>query len=138
MVDKLHHQLVGNAGLYFVCFELSKRGWNALPTSRNAKGVDIVIYNHDASKTHTIQVKSLSKKNDVPLGSNTDNLIADYMIICRKVSEPIPEIFIVKTKKMFKDDLITMNTNKEGVDSYWFWQKDYEQFKDNWKEIGNG
>lgn len=80
----------------------------------------------------------MSKKNDVPLGSNTDNLIADYMIICRKVSEPIPEIFIVKTKKMFKDDLITMNTNKEGVDSYWFWQKDYEQFKDNWKEIGNG
>jgi hypothetical protein len=25
-------QIVGNAGLYYVCYELSRRGWNVLPT----------------------------------------------------------------------------------------------------------
>jgi len=59
---KTNNQIVGNIGLYYVCFELSKRGWNVLPTSRNAKGVDIVIYNQDATKKHTIQVKALTKK----------------------------------------------------------------------------
>lgn len=43
--NKLPKQVVGNVGLYYVCYELSKRGWNVLPTSRNAKGVDIIIYN---------------------------------------------------------------------------------------------
>jgi len=31
-------QLVGNAGLYYVCYELSKRGWNVMPTSRMREG----------------------------------------------------------------------------------------------------
>ena len=52
--SKLPPQLVGDAGLYYICFELSKRGWNVMPTSRNAKGVDVVIYNKDSSQTHTI------------------------------------------------------------------------------------
>ena len=43
-MPKLPTQITGNAGLYYVCYELTKRGWNVLPTSRNAKGVDIVIY----------------------------------------------------------------------------------------------
>jgi transposase len=44
------------------CYELSKRGWNVLPTSRNARGIDIVIYSQDAVRKYTIQVKALSKR----------------------------------------------------------------------------
>jgi hypothetical protein len=47
---KLPNQLVGNMGLFYVCFELSKSGWNCLPTSRNAKGIDLAIYSQDAKK----------------------------------------------------------------------------------------
>lgn len=78
-------QIVGNVGLYYVCYELSKRGWNVLPTSRNTKGVDVVIYNQEGTRTHTIRVKALSGKNPVPFGSNLDTLIAEFVIICRKV-----------------------------------------------------
>jgi hypothetical protein len=35
MSDFKDNQLTGNIGLYYICYELSKRGWNALPTSRN-------------------------------------------------------------------------------------------------------
>ncbi len=37
------NQIVGNIGLFFICYELCKRGWNAMPTSRNAKGVDMIL-----------------------------------------------------------------------------------------------
>lgn len=37
-------QIVGNMGLYLACYELSKAGWNVMPTSRNAKGVDLIAY----------------------------------------------------------------------------------------------
>jgi len=31
---KIPSQVVGNAGSYYICYELSRRGWNVLPTSR--------------------------------------------------------------------------------------------------------
>src|SRR6266699_1436173 len=44
----LQHQTIGNIGLYFVCYQLSRRGWNVMPTARNARGVDVLIYSQDA------------------------------------------------------------------------------------------
>ena len=75
------NQLVGNIGLYYVCYELSKKGWNAMTTSRNARGVDVVIYDQKGPKSHTIQVKSLSKRNPARFGSTLNSLIAEYVLI---------------------------------------------------------
>ena len=63
---RLNNQTVGNVGLYFVCYQLSLRGWNVMPTARNARGVDILAYSDDASRTLSFQVKALSKKYPVP------------------------------------------------------------------------
>ncbi|MBI5527107.1 MAG: hypothetical protein HY897_12300 [Deltaproteobacteria bacterium] len=93
--NKRANQTVGNAGLYYVCFKLSQMGWNVLPTSRNARGVDIVAYNEDATRYVTIQVKSLSKSNPVPFGRSTDNLIADFVVVCRGVMDGEPHCFIL-------------------------------------------
>jgi hypothetical protein len=130
---KVSNQLVGNMGLYYICYELSKRGWNTLPTSRNARGIDIVIYSQDAVRKYTIQVKSLSKRAPVPLGNKPDRLYADFLIICRSVSEK-PETFIIDNTK-------TLNIHKgerNGNFSYWLQPRDYEMFKDNWGIIGKG
>lgn len=132
---KPSRQLVGNMGLYYVCYELSKRGWNVLPTSRNARGVDVVIYSQDAVRTHTIQIKALSKRNPVPLGSNIQNLISEYLIICRGVSDDTPEIFLTKISDIKSRIHDRRKANKL---SYWLEPKDYEDLKDNWKIIGNG
>jgi hypothetical protein len=85
---KSPNQLVGNMGLFHVCYELSKRGWNCLPTSRNAKGIDLVIYSQDAKKMLTIQVKSLSHKNPVPFGK-TQNMMAEFLIVCVLLESPV-------------------------------------------------
>jgi hypothetical protein len=80
-------------GRYYIFYELSKRGWNALPTSRNARGIDIIIiYSQHAVRKYTIQVKGLSKRAPVPLGNKFDNLYADYLIICRNVFEAARDI----------------------------------------------
>ena len=34
---KLDAQVVGNVGLYYVCYKLSRLGWNVMPTARNAR-----------------------------------------------------------------------------------------------------
>ena len=69
-------QITGNIGLYYICYQLSKLGWNVLPTSRNARGVDIIIYSQDGKRKHTVQVKTLSKQAPLPLGNNLENFIA--------------------------------------------------------------
>ena len=78
---KASAQLVGNMGLYAVCWQLAKRGWNVMPTSRNAKGIDILGYDQTGKRTITVQVKALSKRNPVPLGAEPKNLIATFIIL---------------------------------------------------------
>ena len=129
------NQLVGNVGLYYICYELSRLGWNVLPTSRNARGIDLVIYSRDAERKHTIQIKSLSKKNPVPVGTRLDCLIAEYLIVCTKVFEEKPEVFIMRIdaiKNRIHEGI------KDGRKSYWLQPKSYDDFKDNWGIIGRG
>ena len=46
---RLPSNLVGNAGVLFVCHRLSKMGWSALPTTRKAKGPNVVIESVDST-----------------------------------------------------------------------------------------
>src|SRR5215212_7981774 len=92
---RLDQQTVGNVGLYYVCYRLSRLGWNVMPTARNARGIDIVTYSADAKRKMTIQVKSLSKRAPVPLGTTLDHLFADFVIVCRPFLRDQPECFIL-------------------------------------------
>jgi len=119
---------IGIIGVFYVCYELSKRGWIALPTTRNTKGIDIVIYNSSNPKQfYTIQVKTLTRKAPVPFGSNPQ-LFADFVIIVRNIFEK-PEVFILRSDEV-KNRLV--KKEKNGRMSYWLPPKEYEKFKDNW------
>ncbi len=56
--EGLPAQIIGNIGLFHVCCELSRRGLNVVPTSRNTKSVDVIVGTADFSKHATIQVKT--------------------------------------------------------------------------------
>ena len=71
-------QIVGNIGLYYVCAKLSELGWNVMPTSRNARGIDAICFSMDGARMITIQVKSLSQRAPVPLGTNLNKIMGDY------------------------------------------------------------
>ena len=133
---KLDAQIVGNAGLYFTCYRLSLLGWNAMPTSRNARGIDIVAYSRDGKRFLGIQVKSLSKRAPVPLGKSLDRVMGDFWVIIAKVVSE-PTIFILTPEEIKKR---AHRGEKDGRVSYWLQPKDYEleEFREAWHRIGRG
>jgi len=131
----LNNQTVGNVGLYFVCYQLSLRGWNVMPTARNARGVDILAYNHDASRMLSIQVKALSKKYPVPLGPSTERLMGDYFVVCCNLGLSQPECFILRPAEV---KARAHRGEKEGRVSFWLQPKAYavDQYREAWDQLG--
>jgi hypothetical protein len=132
-------QTVGNVGLYYVCYRLSRLGWNVMPTARNARGVDVIAYSQDADATRAIQVKALSKRAPVPLGGSLQGLMGDFLIVCRKVQTDTPECFILIPSEV-RERAHTGVSPKDGKKSYWLQPKDYEgdAFRESWDRIGVG
>ena len=128
------NQTVGNIGLYYCCYKLSELGWNVLPTSRNARGIDIVAYAPDDKQYLKIQVKTLSKRSPVPLGENPRYSMADFVMICRLGSdgEP-PSIFIMTPQAVDKARHEgSAAKSKSGKKSYWLQPSGYENSKNKW------
>ena len=68
---------VGNIGMYYAAYRLSQQCWNVMPTGRNARGVDPLIYGVNAHICEGIQVTPLSKRSPVPLGRTLDGFMGD-------------------------------------------------------------
>jgi hypothetical protein len=129
-------QVTGNAGLYYCCYRLSLLGWNVMPTARNARGVDIVAYSENASKFIGIQVKALSKRNPVPLGTDLGKCMGDFWIIVNKIATS-PTAFIMLPTEV---KALAHRGEKQGRVSYWLQPPDYDQasFREAWHRIGSG
>jgi hypothetical protein len=132
----LDPQLTGNVGLYYCCYRLSLLGWNVMPTARNARGVDIIAYNRDASRFVGVQVKALSKRNPVPLGTSLDKIMGDFWVIVNKVGTS-PSAFILLPSEVRAG---SHRAEKEGRVSFWLQPTDYDQgqFREAWERIGHG
>lgn len=133
-------QLTGNVGLYYCCYRLSLLGWNVMPTARNARGVDIIAYSQDATKILTIQVKSLSKRNPVPLGPTKDKIMGDFWVIVNKIDgapETDPSAFVL-TPRQVRD--LAVQGEKDGRISHWLQPTAYDKpkFKEAWEIVGRG
>ena len=133
----LNSQLVGNVGLYYCCYRLSLLGWNVMPTARNARGVDIIAYNKDASQFKGIQVKTLSKHVGVPLGRSIDNLMGDFWVVVVKAKPSSPESFVL-TPEEVKERALRQVSKENGTVSFWLSRNEYnvDQFRDAWSRIG--
>lgn len=131
---KLGTQIVGNMGLYYVCYQLSRLGWNVMPTARNARGVDIIAYDRDCSRFVGVQVKALSKRAPVPLGRNLDNITGDFWIIVNSVATE-PRAFVMQPTEVKN---LAHRGEKDGRVSYWLQPASYdtEKFAERWSRIG--
>ncbi len=107
-----------------------------MPTARNARGVDIIAYSRDASTFHGIQVKALSKRTPVPLGTSLEKIMGDFWIIVNKVATT-PSAFILTPEEVRQR---AHKGEKEGRISYWLQPGDYEleSFREAWERIGHG
>ena len=136
VLQSLGPQVVGNVGLYYCCYKLSLLGWNVMPTARNARGVDIIAYNQDATEKRAIQVKALSKRSPVPLGLSLDKVMGDFWVILNKVTKT-PTAFVLLPSEVKE---LAHRGEKEGRFSFWLQPLEYEQaqFREAWKRIGRG
>ncbi len=136
MTPRLDKQVTGNVGLYYGCYQLSLRGWNVMPTARNAKGVDIIIYDSDATNYKGIQVKTLSANSDVPLGASL-SIMGDFWVIVTEVAKGTPKVFVLTPEEVRNG---AVKNEKDGKVSYWLSRKHYEQprFLEAWDQIGFG
>jgi len=126
-------QITGNVGLYWTCYRLSLMGWNAMPTTRNARGVDVIAYDHDCSRKVSIQVKTLSKKNPVPLGTSLDKIMGDFWVVVNNVSaSPVAYVLIPSEVRR-----LAHRGEKDGRISYWLQPSAYciEDFREKWDRI---
>ena len=130
-------QTIGNIGLYYVCYKLSLFGWNVMPTARNAKGIDILLYSQNAVRKVLIQVKTLSKKNPVPLGTKLANLFGDYVIICVRTYPNEPKCFVMTPREVRN---LAHRGKKAGKVSYWLQPSSYynDTYEEKWDRIGHG
>jgi hypothetical protein len=91
----MRHQLTGNAGLFHVAWELSRRGWNVMPTARNARGADLYAAREDEGVILPIQSKALSKRAAVPLGVSLDNVRSKWWVITVGANSDAPVCYIM-------------------------------------------
>jgi len=75
--------------------------------------------------------------NPLSVLSKLDNLCGGYLIICKKVFEKKPEIFVVATSDLKIKNLIQEQI-KNNTKSYWLEPKNYGQFRNNWELIRDG
>lgn len=134
---KLPPQIVGNAGLFLVCHRLSQLGWNAMPTSRNARGVDVMCFSLDGETKLLLQVKSLTKRNPVPLGTAPEKLMGDFWVIVTGATCDKPICYILTPKEVKR---MAHRGEKDGKVSYWLQPRQYavEEFCEQWDRIGPG
>jgi len=129
-------QITGNVGLYYTCYRLSRMGWNVMPTSRNARGIDIIAYSTDGARFIGVQVKSLSTRNPVPLGAKLDNIMGDFWVIVNNVAQD-PCAFVMLPSEVKER---VHRGEKDGRISYWLQPISYDrsEFREAWSRIGYG
>lgn len=125
-------QITGNVGLFYICYKLSRRGWNVLPTSRNARGIDILAYGKYGEKFHTIQAKGYTQRAAIGPFKEKSDAIADFYIVAWDVYR-LPRTYILT-----KDEVESLLTPHKG--KYWVEYKDYGKtdFLEKWDKIGFG
>ena len=133
----MRHQLTGNAGLYHVARELSRRGWHVMPTVRNARGADLYAASDDESRVLPIQSKALSKRNPVPLGSSLDNLRSHWWIVTIHANSAAPICYVMTLPEV--KAAAHRGINAAGAVSYWLQPKGYAQarYEEAWDRLGS-
>jgi hypothetical protein len=90
------NQLTGNIALYHAAWQLSRLGWNVMPTIRNAKGSDLILTKPDESEVRFVQVKGVKGKGNIFLKPNLDDLQSDWWVIVSHAETADPVGYILR------------------------------------------
>ncbi|WP_181418633.1 hypothetical protein [Pseudoroseicyclus aestuarii] len=130
----MKHQMTGNAGLFHIAWELTRRGWIVMPTVRNARGADLYAAPFDNEEAVIpIQSKALSKRAAVPLGTDLGRLRSPWWIITLGANDDNPVCYVLTL-----DEVKTLASRDNGKNrAYWLEAKDYRkpEFREAWHRL---
>jgi len=106
-----------------------------MTTARNARGVDIIAYNSDCSRMISVQVKTLSKKHTVPLGTTLDKVVGQFWVIVNNATTD-PQTYIMLPDEVKR---LAHRGEKDGRVSFWLQPTAYcvTEFHEAWDRIGD-
>lgn len=127
------NSLVGNAGVNYVAWQLSRRGWHVLHTVRNIRGADLYVTDVDGTAFFGIQSKASASRNPIGLGQNLDDLRSEWWVITTQANSDDPICYILKI-----DEVRRLAKQDKNGGKWWLAHRDYGQneFKDAWSRIG--
>jgi hypothetical protein len=125
-------QFTGNAGLNYIAWQLSRRGWHVTPTIRNARGSDMFVTDEDESVKFGVQSKALSKRHSVPLGLNIEILRSEWWIITVHANSDNPVCYVMRLEEVRR---LATQDSKHG--NYWLIAKSYDrpEYREAWHRI---
>lgn len=148
------NNLTGATGEYFVCAELGKQGILALLTPKNNPLFDVVAINADATKTVSIQVKTMSIGNkqgwklgkDICTPKNNPNL---FVVLVNLTGTTVDYYIFtydelsIKVSNLYTAYLNTPKRNggqRKDIDFRWFNLNEFTEDdfarKNNWELLG--
>ena len=131
-------QTTGMRGVYLVAAELSRRGLIACPTSRSARGADILVTDEHCKHACSVQVKTNgTNRNFWNLSDHAKDMVSRthfYVLVNIKKDGEQVEFFVVPSRRVAQ----RAGTDRKTKRRTWPYllRKKVEEFKDRWDLLG--
>jgi len=95
----VHRGLTGACGEYHVAAELSRRGWLATVTIKNAPGTDVLAQHLETGRVVTVQTKTASPGSNFRLKSGDEGVVNNdnewYALVGLRGIDERPDFFLL-------------------------------------------
>ena len=129
-------QITGMRGVYVVAAELSRLGFVVAPTSRGARGTDLLVTDENGTRAYTVQVKTKTGGagywlvGKEALSVPSPSLIYVFVELDTGIG-PGATFFVVPSEKLVNH--VCEETFKGGSRWYSFERKVAEEYRDRWQ-----
>ena len=124
-------QLTGMVGVYIVATELTRQGFIACTTSRNARGADILVTDQNCRHACSLQVKTNAKNASFwLLNPHAKEMVAStHFYVFVNAVEDKPEFFVVPSRVVARKMVVDKQRKSTWYSIY---RKEVKEFKDKW------
>ena len=131
-------QLTGMTGVYIVAAELSRRGFIACPTSRSARGADILVSDQNCKHALSVQVKTNAKSASFwLLNLHAKEMVSPthFYVLVNLLTDGY-EFYIVPSRVIARRMVGPVTEGKSTFCS--ISRENVKEFKDEWDLLGEG
>jgi len=126
-------------GVYLVAAELSRQGFIASPTSRSARGADILVTDSECKRAFSVQVKTKTTKASYwLLTKDYKELVSDshiYVFVSIREDCVLSEFFVIPSRVVAKKAY----AERFGKDKWYsFTVEDAKPYQDRWQILDHG